>query len=365
VAMSGKLIILLFFSIALFGQDKETSSFVDVNYFYGTILRHNKDISHLVKGHPEGLILSYNRKTFGDKRWQQTYNYPDWGFSFLYQNPHNSILGQNYGLHGHYNFYFFKRNLLFRVGSGVSYNTNPFDLDTNFKNNAYGSHILNSTYFLINYSKKNIFKGFGLQAGLTLIHYSNANVRAPNSSTNTVALNIGMQYELDQKESPTLFKKNTYEKYSEPIKFNFMVRGGVNESDFIGLGQHPFWIVSSYLDKRLSYLSSIQFGAEVFFAEFLKKQIEYVAVSFPNFGTNGNADTTRVGFFVGHELHLNKLGILTQLGYYAYYPSEFESRVYIRAGLNYYFHKNIFGSVTLKSHGAKVEAVEFGLGIRI
>ena len=364
--MSNKLILLLLFSVTLFAQDKkESSSFLDVNYFYGTILRHNKDIAHLVKGHPEGMLISYNRKTFGDKRWQQAYNYPDWGFSFLYQNPHNSILGQNYGVHGHYNFYFFKRSLLFRAGSGITYNTNPFDLDTNFKNNAYGSQILNSTYFLINYNKKNIFKGFGIQAGLTLTHYSNANVRAPNASTNTVAFNIGMQYDLDQKESPTLFKKESYEKYSEPIKFNLMLRSGVNESDFIGLGQQPFLVVSTYLDKRLSFLSSIQFGTEVFFAEFLKKQIEYVEVSFPGFETNGNADTTRVGVFVGHELHLNKLGILTQVGYYAYYPSEFEGRVYIRAGLNYYFHKNIFGSVTLKSHGAKAEAVEFGLGIRI
>ena len=364
--MMGKVtILLLFFSISLFSQGKETSSFLGLNYFYGTILRHNKDIAHLVKGHPEGLLLSYNRKTFGDKRWQQAYNYPDWGFSFLYHNPHNSILGENYGLHGHYNFYFFKRNLLFRVGSGISYSSNPFDLETNFKNNAYGSDILNSTYFLINYNKQNIFKGFGLQAGLTLIHYSNANVRAPNSSTNTMAFNIGMHYELDQKESPALFKKSSFEAYSEPIKFNLMLRGGVNESDFIGLGQHPFWIVSTFVDKRISYLSSLQFGTEVFFAKFLKKQIEYVAVAFPKFGEDGDADTTRVGVFVGHVLHLNKLGVLGQLGYYAYYPSSFESRVYIRAGLNYYFYKNLVGSVTLKSHGAKVEAVEFGLGIRI
>ena len=353
-------------SVALFSQEnKETSHFVDVNYFYGTILRHNKDISHLVKNHPDGLIISYNRRTFGNSRWQQVYNYPDWGFSFLYQNPHNSILGENYGLHGHYNFYFLKRNLLFRVGSGITYNTNPFDLDTNFKNNAYGSHLINSTYFLINYQKKNIFKGFGLQAGITLVHYSNANVKAPNSSTNTVAFNIGAQYELDKVETSNLFKKDTFEKYSEPIKFNLMFRSGVNESDFIGLGQQPFLVVSTYLDKRWSYLSSVQFGAEAFFAQFLSKEIEYISVAFPDNGVAGDEDNTRVGVFVGHELHLNKLGIVTQIGYYAYYPYDFEGRMYIRAGLNYYFHKNIFGSITLKSHGAKAEAVEFGLGIRI
>ena len=365
--MSQKLIlILLLISATLFSQEnKEPSHFVDVNYIYGTILRHNKNISHLIKNHPDGLLISYNRRTFGDSRWQQVYNYPDWGFSFLYQNPHNSILGENYGLHGHYNFYFFKRNLLFRAGSGITYNTNPFDLDTNFKNNAYGSQILNSTYFLINYQKKDIFKGFGLQAGITLIHYSNANVRAPNSSTNTVAVNIGAQYMLDKFEKSKMFKRDTFEKYSEPIKFNLMLRSGVNESDFIGLGKQPFIVVSTYLDKRLSYLSSLQFGAEAFFAQFLREEIEYVAAAFPNNGVLGDEDNTRVGVFVGHELHLNKLGFVTQLGYYAYYPYQFETRMYIRVGLNYYFHKNIFGSITLKSHRAKAEAVEFGLGIRI
>ncbi|MBT9243823.1 hypothetical protein KM777_23355, partial [Vibrio splendidus] len=36
---------------------------VELNYFYGSILRHNKDITSLITGHPEGLILSYNKKT--------------------------------------------------------------------------------------------------------------------------------------------------------------------------------------------------------------------------------------------------------------------------------------------------------------
>jgi hypothetical protein len=57
--------------------------------------------------------------------------------------------------------------------------------------------------------------------------------------------------------------------------------------------------------------------------------------------------------------------LLTQVGYYAYYPYKFEGRVYLRLGLKYYFTKNIFGAITLKTHAAKAEAVEFGVGIRI
>ena len=50
-------------------QEKVTSKKheFDLNYFYGNILEHNKDIGHLITGHPQGFIFSYNQKTFGEK----------------------------------------------------------------------------------------------------------------------------------------------------------------------------------------------------------------------------------------------------------------------------------------------------------
>ena len=358
-------LLIVFFSTTLLSQDsKDNTFFVDANYFYGTILRHNKDISHLVKNHPEGIIIGFNKKTFGNKRWEQTYNYPDFGISFVYQNSKSSVLGDNFGIYGHYNFYFLKRNLFLRLGQGIAYNTNPFDLDKNPKNNAYGSKLLSSTYVMLNYNKKNIFHGFGIQAGISLVHYSNANVRAPNSSTNAFTVNFGVNYDLDR-EHDSEYILQPYERYREPIKFNFVLRGGVNESDYIGLGQQPFAVLSAYVDKRLNFKSSIQLGADGFFSKFLEKEAEYVAVAFPGSGVTGNEDYKRVGVFAGHELHFNKLSFVTQFGYYVYYPYDFEGRTYIRAGLNYNLGKNLFGAVTLKSHGAKAEAIEFGIGIRI
>ena len=259
------LTVFLFSSLLLYSQEEKPSSFfVDANYFYGTILRHNKDISHLVTNHPEGLILSYNRKTFGYKRWEQEYNYPDFGFSFLLQDNNNDVLGDSYGLYGHFNFYFLKRNLFFRVGQGLAYNTNAFDLDKNYKNNAYGSDLLFSTYLMLNYNKQNIFKHIGVQAGITLVHYSNGNFKAPNSSTNTFSFNIGMHYAFNEKENPEYISDENPENITEPLKFNFVLRGGLNESDYLNLGQHPFFVISAFVDKRLSYKSTLQFGADFF-----------------------------------------------------------------------------------------------------
>ncbi|MDX1701735.1 MAG: hypothetical protein R3250_14000, partial [Melioribacteraceae bacterium] len=79
----------------------------------------------------------------------------------------------------------------------------------------------------------------------------------------------------------------------------------------------------------------------------------------------GDEDYRRIGIVAGHELFINRLSLLTQLGYYAYYPYEFEGRTYFRVGLKRYFGEKLFGAVTLKSHGAKAEAVEFGIGIRL
>lgn len=357
--------ILCFFFGVVFSQDNKSISTLDANYYYGSIIEHNPDIAHLITDHPTGFILSYNRKTFGLKAWESRYNYPDWGFSFIYQDLKNYHLGENYSAYAHFNFYFLKRNLMFRIGQGIAYTTNSYDKENNYANNAFGSDLLSATFMMLNYKKENIFKGFGLQAGISLIHYSNANVKAPNSSTNTFALNIGANYVLDYGEKQEFIPSSEEKKFTEKVKYNVVFRTGVNESDVIGLGQSPFYIVSGYADKRLNRKSAIHAGTDIFFSKFLKELIYYYSVAFPEYDVKGDEDWKRVGVFVGHELFINKLSLITQLGYYVYYPYDFEGRFYNRVGLKYYFGDKFFGAITLKSHGAKAEAVEFGVGVRL
>ncbi len=350
-----------------FSQEKEHTSYVDVNYFKGNIALHNNDILHLIKGHPEGVILSWNKKTYGFKDWEQRYNYPDYGVSFAYQNLKNDILGNNYSLYAHYNFYFLRRSLMLRIGQGLSLTTNPFDKEKNFRNVAFGSKIMSSTYLMFNYKKERIIERFGLQAGLSFIHYSNANVKAPNTSINAMVLNVGVTYNLDDVEPEyiTTLENAEKEKFTEPIKYNIAFRSGINESDVVGSGQFPFYIFSAYADKRINVKSALQFGTDVFFSKFLKELIYYQSVSFPEENVSGNEDYKRVGVFAGHELFINKTSLVTQLGYYVYYPFDFEGRTYFRIGLKRYFSDKWFGALTLKSHGAKAEAVEFGIGVRL
>ena len=184
---------------------------------------------------------------------------------------------------------------------------------------------------MFNYHKENIFKGLGFKAGISLIHYSNANFRAPNTSTNTMAFNAGLVY----------------------------------ERDVIDSGHYCFMVLSAYADKRLGQKSAIQLGSDGYFSNFLKELIRYQSIAFPENNVSADDDYKRVGVFVGHELFINQMSIISQLGYYVYYPFDFEGRMYNRMGLKRYFGDKVYGAITLKSHGAKAEAVEFGIGIRL
>jgi len=359
------LVIVLLVTSIVFSQETKESFTLDINYFYGNILKHNKDIAHLITAHPEGIIFSFNQKTFGKKYWQQKYHYPDWGFTSVFQNTKNETLGNTIGVYAHINFYFIKRNLQLKIAQGIAYNNNPFDVDDNIKNNAYGSHFLSATFLQLNYNKEEIFKNIGVKAGFSLLHYSNGNIKAPNTSTNTIAFNIGVNYKFNNEEVTEFIKDTTAYDFKEKFHYNIVLRGGINESDYINLGQQPFFVGSFYADKRINFKSTLTGGVDVFFSKFLEKEIEYISIAFPSFGVTGDEDYKRVGLFIGHDLNINKFALVTQIGYYIYYPYDFEGRVYQRIGLKYFATKNLFAVITLKTHFAKAEAIEFGIGYRI
>ncbi len=358
-------LVLLFFYCLAFSQNvKEKRYFVEANYFYGNILPHNNAIKHLITSHPEGVLLGVNRKTDGAAAWQSDYNFPDYGLSFQYQANKNEALGDLYGLYGHYNFYFLKRNLQFRIGQGIAYSTNPYDKETNFRNFAYSTRLMPSTYFMLNYNKQHIWKGVGFQAGLLFVHHSNANMKAPNTSTNTLAFTAGLNYNFDKQEPEYTVVKDT-SRFTEPLRYNLVFRSGVNESDVIGSGQYPFYVASAYLDKRINRKSAFQLGADVFWSRYLKEYIRYMAIAYYEKNKDPDVDYKRAGVFIGHELFVNRLTFEAQLGYYVYNPAKIYGPFYQRIGLKCYLTDNVFGALSLKTHAAKAEALEFGLGIRL
>jgi len=121
-------------------------------------------------------------------------------------------------------------------------------------------------------------------------------------------------------------------------------------------------VLSAYADKRIGRKSALQFGADYYVSYMLK---DYIELNYQLDNSYKKGDFKRGGLFVGHELFINKLSLITQLGYYVYYPVEVEGRIYERLGLKRYFNNKWFVSISLKAHAAKAETVAFGVGIRL
>lgn len=360
-----KRICLLVFWICMCGYAQEQRFTVDAGYYYGNIIPHNNAIRHLITGHPDGMLLGMSFSTFGSKEWHKAFNYPDIGFSLHYENLKNDALGKLYGAYGHYNFYFLNRRLQLRIGQGLAYNTNPYNRETNFRNYAYGMHLMPSTLFMLNYNKPNIWRGVGVQAGFLFVHHSNANIKAPNTSTNTFAINAGLKYSFGKEQVRNVSDNDSVAGYNEPLRFNVAFRAGVNESDVIGSGQYGYYAASAYADKRIGRYSAFQLGADVFWPKYLKEYIRYKAVSYPEEHVDGSTDYRKVGMFAGYELFINRLSVEAQAGVYVYAPFKEPGSLYQRVGVKYYLLKQLFTAMSLKTHGAKAEVLEFGLGVRL
>jgi len=345
-------------------QDKKTDFSIDADYFTGNVLLHDNTLLHLTTGRPEGMVLSWNKLTNGEKSWQARYNYPDYGVSFVYQDYNNGILGYNVSLNGHYNFYFFKRRLQLRLGQGIGYSSNPYDKVSNPKNVAISTHLTSSTLVMINYySKRLLFDHLRVKAGLLFTHHSIGNLSAPNMGVNTLALNVGLTYDFSEKNRELIPLQDDSD-YSRKLGYNIVVRSGANQSDRVGTDLYPFVVFSGYVDRKISHINNLQFGADFFLSYFLKEYLRYESI-LDDGQTDPDVDFKRAGIFIGHELFINNISFLTQIGYYVYNPSEFGESYYIRAGFKYYIKDNFYGVATIKAHAADAEGFEFGLGIRL
>ena len=88
-------------------------------------------------------------------------------------------------------------------------------------------------------------------------------------------------------------------------------------------------------------------------------------MAYPELNIDPNTDYKRVGIFVGHELFINKVSLVTQIGYYVYKPLKSDAALYDRLGMKYYISNKFYTEIAIKTHGFLAEALEFGVGVRL
>ncbi|QSE99069.1 acyloxyacyl hydrolase [Fulvivirga lutea] len=346
-----------------FSQDGEgVNRSIGLEVFRGFIYEHKPQITHLITDHPMGFRVVYNRHSHGNEAWQQRYNFPDGGLTFIYMDYRDARLGKTLALLPHFNFYLrgkreAKSQFQFKAGFGAGYTTEKYDRETNNQNNVISTDLTGAVLFQFAHQYQ-LSERLALNSSLSVTHFSNGAIKKPNSGINIFGANVGLHYTFDyQRRAFNYMEEPKLE--NRPIGYSVILIGGAHESLKIGAGTKPFFVLTGIVDKKVNHKSRFGAGLELFYSESLKEEIKYDDEVDPD------TDFKRVGLVLSHEMMVNEFSIMMQAGYYVYDPYKAFQPVYVRLKLRRYFGDHIFGSIGVKSHSAKAEAMEFAIGYRI
>jgi hypothetical protein len=362
------IIVLLLLSTPAFAQlDSIARTNVVLSPFGGFIVPHHKSMSHLIQGHSYGVHVYAMQMVNGTKYWHEAYNLPEHGIDFTFTNTGNpSQLGQQYStsyllnlplnvkrydedaLHV-YNYGF--RHWM-GLGIGLGYTTRRWDLETNHQAAVLGSRI--NVALSLQYAARLVsFKQGELRAGIRLSHLSNGAFQLPNLGTNNAGLFVSYVAGRNRSAFMKVIPVPTLEKYA----FSIGAVGGLKEIP-PPTGRKYVAIVLSLLgEKRVSYKSAFGIGLDAFYDSSLRPLIDQRSNVMPT-----PNEIMQVGAVFSYSLLFDRFALKIQQGVYVWDAQRVNGSLYHRVGLRYAVGSHVYAQLTLKTHFAKADYGELGIG---
>jgi hypothetical protein len=338
---------------------------LSASYHYGFIIAHRESIVPFQQDHTKSFELDIKKHTYGRKEWQQIYYYPDIGIKYLFIDLGNpGQLGNAHALIPYLDLILNKNQnaqLSFNFGWGIGYIEKIFDTEYNYKNIAIGSHWNAALAFSTDFKLK-LFKQTFLHSGISLTHFSNGSTVVPNLGLNVASVKIGITHNFGEKN---LLIKDSLPPFERCYRNTFYVAGGIKE---IYPVYGPDYYVVAFSATRLRQLTrkkAVGLGVDIHYDESLVYKLEGDSVNGDSDSNNSFSSNLRAGINGTYEFIFSDFSILVQMGGYVYNKVKSDGSIYNRIGLRYQFSKNYFACYNLKSHWAKADFFEFGIGMKL
>lgn len=345
-------------------QDSLRSSWsLGVRAQYGFIIDHHPEMEVFTNRHFSVYQVEISRSTTGKKAWQEQYNYPYIGFSYLHSDLGGSdILG---GVDAFYPFIDFplmpkgKDGFVLRFGAGLSWFDKCFDRIENYKNSAMGSHLNSVVDFELMYVSQ-LVHGWRLKGGLAFTHFSNGSSRMPNYGINVLTAGMSVTYNIIGKEEQYVTGVAPEEKKKGRFEYYFSAWAGQKEiAPVDGL---QYLQVQGNINALYYYRETRKLGLalDVVYddsdVELLKRQGEVLDYRY---------EYIKPGLSAVHEWQISRFSIGLRLGIYLYQKEDSNGSFYDVVSLNYLVGRHFLLNLNLKSHFAKADCVGVGLGFKL
>ncbi|HNX43950.1 MAG TPA: acyloxyacyl hydrolase [Bacteroidales bacterium] len=333
---------------------------------YGFLINHHLEMK-IFNSHFPAFEINLGKETFGQQRWESEYGYPIIGISYWYSQLGNSeFLGRSNALFPYINYPIVrdvKHELNFRVGLGLGYLTKCFDPVTNYKYLAIGSHVNAAINLMVEYRWR-MSPRVQLASGLALMHFSNGSTKTPNYGINSPSINVALAYRLSN--------ENAYQNRKllpELYKFEFDGKRSVNLNlaatmGYKDMGQEygKTFMVYNFSGDLLAPLSFKSSGGLGF--DFTRNQSDPYFAELQDVMIKHDYELYRMGISLAYQLRMSKLSYMFNTAMYVF-GTMAPSFGYFKFGLQYLAYKNVFATLTFRSHLARADFIGLGLGYRL
>lgn len=329
----------------------------------GVILEHRATIGHLVKGYPSMYEVNLVKPSSGNRLWHHENNFPDLGVSFNvidFKNP--SQLGYSFSLAPFAEIPLNKKEktsrLILRLCWGLAYLNKKFDVETNHKNIAIGSHFNSYVQFKW-FWQLHLNKYLRFEPGFSFTHASNAKMKTPNLGLNVACVNLALNFKAVQKNVPRLSIDSSKSIRTPKREFFYWTTLGINDRE-PSTDKKRLTLTNSFnlfFNKRNTHKFGL--GFDLYYDENMIDDLIYDGLP-----ANTLADVWRGGPKFCYAYNLGQISFPVEMGAYLRNPYKADGLFFHRIGVRYFSKKGIAALVNLRTHWGVAYAFEFGLGYR-
>lgn len=330
----------------------------------GFLIPHRSNVLHLIQGHTLGGELNAEWLAKSNTKWSLIYGDPTVGFDGYFTTTGNpEALGSQWALHG------FTRLPLgdtrvrqwMKLGLGVGYITQTWDLYENVRSPMVGSHL--NAALVLQYSADIPLGGVALRAGLRLEHFSNGAYQLPNQGTNIASVSLGLggrmgrhpRHTLSASDYP-LVLQDRFDQHNY-LELTSSLSAGIREvGDPLGK-KYGVFVLTTTLARRWTYKSSFVGGIDVYYNRSMPKALDEPEA--------GLSKQLLAGAFLGYGMHFNAFELRLAMGAYLIDPFKGYGTFYHRFGLKYWWNPKFYAQFNLKTHFARADHGELGVGMCI
>ncbi len=317
---------------------------------YGFVWAHRSGLRHLSNAHLVKTQVDVMPAWLQPQGVKSLYPHATTGFSVGFIDYQNPILGYVIPVTGFFENKVAGRKLSFsyRIAAGFGWCSRKFELETNTANTAISSTINMAAQgtMAANYQFSPTWKA---RLGVSLQHFSNGSIRQPNAGVNLPTAIAAIFW---QPVSTLPQPKETWN-VNKGWLFQIGTGVGFKRVAFLPDNIYPLYFLHTWAGYKQSMKSTWWMGADMV----VNESLDYFRDNMPEYLNRSNSQFALVG---GHEWHVGKVSLLTQLGYTVTNVfSIVDEPLFQRYGIRFQVLKNMQAGLLLKAYRGRADSFEW------